>query len=71
MRREAAADPKAVVAEAQSNSGSFIGNGGKWQMKTIFLIANLAKEFVPETRAYIRECLEKEGLSAVFSPCSA
>lgn len=36
--------------------------------ETIFLIANLAKEFVPETRAYIRECLEKEGLSAVFSP---
>lgn len=30
-------------------------------MKRFFLIANLAKEFVPETRAYIRECLEKRG----------
>ena len=28
-------------------------------MKRFFLIANLAKEFVPETRAYILECLEK------------
>ena len=35
-------------------------------MKRFFLIANLAKEFVPETRAYIRECLEKRGAECRF-----
>lgn len=35
-------------------------------MKRFFLIANLAKEFVPETRAYIRECLEKRGARCRF-----
>lgn len=35
-------------------------------MKRFFLIANLAKELVPETRAYIRECLEKRGAECRF-----
>lgn len=35
-------------------------------MKRFFLIANLAKDFVPETRAYIRECLEKRGAECRF-----